>query len=81
MQNYKNLGYLLNSFNKNSGNNLSTQLNVAKTIFVQSGYNITTYYKTVIKEYLNTELTPVDFKWNGQQAQQIINKYVLAIIE
>lgn len=77
MQNYKALGNLLNSLDRNSDNNLSVQLNVAKTIFVQNGYNITTYYKSAIKDYLNTELTPVDFKLNGQQAQQIINKYVL----
>jgi len=73
-QNYKNLGTLLNNFQNNSVENSGTQVNLAKSIFVQNGYNILTSYKTAAEEYLNSELIMVDFKSKGEQAQTTINQ-------
>jgi len=70
------LGTLLNNFQNNSVENSSTHINLAKSIFVQNGYNILANYKAAAKEYLNSELITVDFQLKGEQAQTTINQYV-----
>lgn len=79
-ENYKNLGTLLNYFQSNSGENLGTQVNLAKAVFIQNDYKILPKYKTAAKEYLNSELITVNFKLNGEQSQKTINQYVFNII-
>lgn len=78
---FKNLGALLNNIQVNSGDISGTQVNLAKAIFIQNDYNITTNFKMIAKEFLNSELITVDFKLNGHQAQKTINQYVLFIIK
>lgn len=73
---YKELGLLLKYFQDNSGETLGSQVNLAKAIFVQNGYNISNNFKTVAKDVLNSELVKVDFNMQGPQAQKTINKYV-----
>lgn len=77
-QNYKDLGELLSYFEDNN-TGLGTQVNLAKAIFIQNDYNISKFYKQAITKYVPSELIAVDFKLNGQQAQQTINQYVLRI--
>jgi len=55
---------------------LGSKINLAKAIFIQNGYNISKNFKSVAKEYLQSELITVNFKSNGLQAQQAINEYV-----
>lgn len=74
-QNYEQLGLLLNYFEgSNANNTLGVHINLAKAVFIQNDYNITNYYKLVAKDYLHTELIPVDFKLNELQTQQTINQ-------
>lgn len=73
---YQELGSLLKYFEDHSGETLGSHVNLAKGIFIQDGYNITTNFKDVAKNVLSTELLTVNFKTNGPQAQKTINKYV-----
>ncbi|XP_050437942.1 serine protease inhibitor 42Dd-like [Adelges cooleyi] len=74
---FRMLGLLLDKFQANASNALgTTQVNLAKAIFVQEGYNITSNYKTVVKELLKSELITVDFMNNGYITQQKINHWV-----
>jgi len=68
---------LLNYFQANSGEKLGTQVNLAKAVFVQNGYNITKSYIKAAEEYLNSKLITVNFKSDGEKAKQIINQCVL----
>lgn len=77
-QPYKDLGTLLNYFQINSGENLGTEVNLAKAIFVQEGYYIKEEFENAVKQFLNSELKHVDFKSNGEAAQRTINQYVLS---
>lgn len=70
---------MLNYFQANSGESLGTEVNLAKAVFIQNGYNITEYYRSAAKELINSELISVNFKMNGAQAQQTINQYVFFI--
>jgi len=71
------LGLLLNYFQANSGEKLGTEVNLAKAMFVQNGYNITNSFIKAAEDYLNTKLVTVNFKSDGVQAKHIINQYVL----
>lgn len=65
---------LLNYFQYSSAETLGTRVNLAKAVFIQNGYNVLQNYKTLAKEYLNSEIITVDFNNNGQRAQQTVNK-------
>lgn len=67
------------SYFEDNNTGVGTQVNLAKAIFIQNNYNISKFYKLAITEYIPSELIAVDFKQNGQQAQQTINQYVLSI--
>lgn len=73
-QHYKDLGKLLNYFQYAPTETLGTKVNLAKAVFIQNGYNVLQNYKTLAKEYLNSEIITVDFSNNGPKAQQTINK-------
>jgi len=75
-QNFKNLGILLNYFQANSGEKLGSEVNLAKAVFVQNGYNITKSYIKAAEEYLYSKLITVNFKSDGEKAKQIINQWV-----
>ncbi|XP_050526222.1 leukocyte elastase inhibitor-like isoform X2 [Daktulosphaira vitifoliae] len=74
---FKRLGLLLDKFQIDTNNTVgTTQINLAKSIFVQDGYNLTKKYRAMAKELLKSELIIVDFKNNGFQAQKRINQWV-----
>ncbi|XP_027841673.1 leukocyte elastase inhibitor-like isoform X3 [Aphis gossypii] len=75
-QNFKNLGLLLNYFQANSGEKLGSEVNLAKAIFVQNGYNITKNFIKAADEYLNSKLITVNFKSDGEHTKHIINQWV-----
>jgi len=70
---------LLNYFQVNSGENLGTQVNLAKAIFVQNGYNITKHFIKAAEDNLNCKLVTVNFKTDGEHTKNIINQYVLIL--
>lgn len=71
------MGLLLNYFQSNSGEKLGTEVNLAKAMFVQNGYNITKNFIKAAEDDLNTKLVTVNFKSDGVHAKHIINQYVL----
>lgn len=68
---------MLNYFQANSGEKLGTEVNLAKAMFVQNGYNITKKFIKAAEDYLNIKLVTVNFKSDGVHAKHIINQYVL----
>jgi len=74
-QNFKDLGRLLNYFQTNSGEKLGTEVNLAKAMFVQNGYNLTKPFLKAAEDYLNTKLVTVNFKSEGEHTRHIINQY------
>lgn len=76
-QNFKDLGKLLNYFQTNSGEKLGTEVNLAKAMFIQNGYNITKYFIKAAEDYLSSKLVTVNFKSDGENSRHIINQYVL----
>jgi len=71
------LGTLLNYFQINSGEKLGTEVNLAKAMFIQNGYNLTKNFIKAAEDYLNTKLVTVNFKSDGEHTKHIINQYVL----
>lgn len=71
------MGLLLNYFQVNSGEKLGTEVNLAKAIFVQNGYNITKNFIKAAEDYLKSKLITVNFKSDGEHTKHIINQYVL----